>query len=127
MVKHGKRISKKRDPWYNRWLHFGKRAAAGAAGGALGYVYGNFPGAYSGARTAWNYVGKYKRPYRARLGSNPRWRFGSNNGETGSNRGPVLGSNPVKSKPKGVLKKPAGFLPRHFHKNRRGVKFVSYK
>lgn len=130
MVKYGKRISRKRDPWYNKWLHFGKRAAAGAAGGALGYVYGNLSGGYTGARTAWNAVGKYRRPYRVRLGSNPRWRFKSNYGnDTGSNRGPVLGSNPGvgtgKSVGRSILKK--GMVPGHYHKHHKGVKFVFKK
>jgi len=128
MGKYGKRISKKRDPWYNKWLHFGKRFSAGAAGGALGYLYGNIPGGYSGARTAWNAVGKYRRPIRARLASNPRWRFGSvGKRETGSNKGPVLGSNPGNEKSGQVKRKSVAFLPRHFHKGRRGTKFVTYK
>lgn len=131
MGKYGKRLSKKRDPWYNKWLHFGKRFSAGAAGGALGYLYGNVPGGYSGARAAWNVVGKYRRPIRARLGSNARWRFGSvGKRETGSNPGPVLGSNPgpgkSAKKPKGILKK-YGLFPGHYHRHHKGVKFVFKK
>lgn len=118
MVKNGKRISKKQDPWYNKWLHYGKRLAAGAAGGAAGFIYHGPSGAYSGARSAWHYVGKYKRPIRAILGSN---RYP--NTVTGSNRGHVLGSNPG-----GVLKGKVGvkgngklFHPNVWH--RPGVKY----
>lgn len=65
-----KRISKRRDPWYNKYLHFGKRLAAGASGGALGFLYDNVPGAIAGSQLAYNLVGPYKRPYRAKLASN---------------------------------------------------------
>lgn len=97
-----KRISKRRDPWYNKYLHFGKRVAAGASGAALGYIWKNTPGAAAGGSAAWNYVGKYKRPYKAHLSSNPRKITGSNPQRrkvTGSNpyRGPILGSNPPNS------------------------------
>lgn len=123
MPKYGKRISKRRDPWYNKWLHYGKQYAAGAAGAGLGFIYGNLPGAYSGYRAGTAFVGKYRRPIRARLASRS-WK----SWETGSNRGPVFGSNPPPSNG-GTVARKKKFGRRIFHRPgvRHPRKYVFFK
>jgi len=100
--KYRKRISKKRNPRINKWLHYGKRAAAAASGAALGFIYRGLPGAYSGGKLGWNMVGQYHRPYQAVLGSNRKVVLGSNykNPYPGSFRyhHPVYDRDPVPQK-----------------------------
>lgn len=132
MRKNGtrKRIAKRRDPWYNKYLHTAKRGIAAAAGGTVGYIHRNLPGAYVGARYGWNYVGRYKRPRKAKLRSNApgTWKTGSNRArDTGSNKPPVTGSNGGPP-PKSALKKGV-FHPNIWHRpgHKFGHKFVSFK
>ena len=110
----------------NPLVRFGKYASRGAgavSGAALGFIRGNVPGAVAGYGTGYAAGNAFykrnslkKRDFRMKLRSNNHRYSGIGKKETGSNRGPVLGSPwgprpPVETPPS--KKKKTGLPHRH--------------